>query len=290
MNNKDDFSHTSNDLPKETEDLIEEAESSLKQKDEKNLLNDDNFKKEFLDLKKSAEQIHTKINKQTSSISNSINIKNQEIKKLNNEKILFDRDKIQLDIFENQKLLINDYKEKNQKLELECNELEKKLKDISEKEKRLSINNIELKNTISRYINHNKNLQKNIDLLKIEQSESMSDKSQIEELKNQIKFYQENNVRISSELINVQKKYEIIKNNFDKLETEKHDIYKQIQELNNSLINSNIVGTPYHREKISEDSVNSKVLNDISEANLQKEKEITNKNIDLDKEINDIFK
>ena len=177
MNNKDDFSHTSNDLPKETEDLIEEAESYLKQKDEKNLLNDDNFKKEFLDLKKSAEQIHTKINKQTRSISNSINIKNQEIKKLNNEKILFDRDKIQLDIFENQKLLINDYKEKNQKLELECNELEKKLKDISEKEKRLSINNIELKNTISRYINHN---------------------SQIEELKNQIKFYQENNVRISS--------------------------------------------------------------------------------------------
>lgn len=53
---------------------------------------------------------------------------------------------------------------------------------------------------------------------------------------------------------------------------EKNNIYKQIQELSDSLTKNNILGTPYQKEIISEDSVNAKVLNNISENNLNDQK------------------
>ena len=151
------------------------------------------------------------------------------------------------------------------------------------------INNNELKNTISRYIVHNKNLQKTIDELKLIQSESLLDKSRIKEMLDQIKFYQDDNTRLSNELLNVKDKYQVIKKNFDETENEKNNIFKQIQELNNSLSKTNILGTPFVKEKIVEENINSKALNDISESNIKKEKEKSYANNDLDKEIEDIF-
>ena len=56
----------------------------------------------------------------------------------------------------------------------------------------------------------------------------------------------------------------MIKSNFDTIEKSKNDIFKQIKDLNNSLTSNNIVGTPFVKEILSEDSINSKVLNDIS--------------------------
>ena len=87
----------------------------------------------------------------------------------------------------------------------------------------------------------------------------------------------------------MQNNYKRIKDNFAKLEHEKNNIYKQIQELNNSLIKNNVVGTPFVKEIIEEDSINSKVLNDISNKNFDEENEKSNEKNKLDDNINDIF-
>ena len=151
-------------------------------------------------------------------------------------------------------------------------------------------NNTELKSTVSRFIKHNKNLQNDINRLKQAQSDSLIHKSHIEEMSNQIKFYQEDNVRLSNEIINIQKKYEMIKGNLASSEKVKEDIFKQIKDLNNSLTKTNIVGTPFVKKIAEEESINSKVLNDIKNKNLKDEKIKSEKNTDLDEEINNIFK
>ena len=106
---------------------------------------------------------------------------------------------------------------------------------------------------------------------------------------NKINFYQEENIRLSSKIIIIQKDYKSIKNNFTEVVNEKNNIYKQIKELNNSLIKNNIVGTPFLKEKIKEVSINSKVLNDISNKNLVDEKKRIEIDKDLNEQINDIF-
>ena len=152
------------------------------------------------------------------------------------------------------------------------------------------INNAELKNTIEHYIKHNNNLQNNITQLKQVQVDTLLDKSQIEEMSQQIKFYQDDNIRLSNMIINIQKKYEVIKHNFDSSEKEKDMIFKKIQNLNNSITNTNVIGTPYLKEHFQENSINSKVLNDITNKNLKDEKIKPKENKDLDDEINSIFK
>ena len=57
-----------------------------------------------------------------------------------------------------------------------------------------------------------------------------------------------------------------------------------------SIIKNNIVGTPFIKETIEEDSISSKILNDITNKNLNKEKKKTEKNNNLDEAINNIFK
>ncbi len=243
---------------------------------------DNNSIKNFLDIKKSVLQIEKKAKEQTLEISKSINIKKHEIKKLSNEKILLDQNKIRIDILENQKMLIESYKKNN-------NELKKKFENISLSNNKFLINNNELKKTLSRYIKHNKNLQDSINQLEKDKSELLSNDSIIKKIKDQIKFYQDDNIRLSNEVINIQKKYELIKNNFEAMEKEKNNIFNQIQELNNSLVKNNVVGTPYLKETIANDSINSKVLNDITDTNLKDEKKEAKINNDLDEEINNIF-
>ena len=293
-------------IPKKTEDLIQQAETSLKENQtqkKQEILRINNLvkKKYFLpevdndnnrivsNIKDSALKLNIIAKKQASEIEDLIKNQESEIQKLTGEQILLDRNEIQLDIIKNQKLLVDDYKANNDLLHSSLNDLNKKLEILKSENKKSLINNNELKNTISRYIVHNKNLQKNIDELKLIQSESLVDKSRIKEMLDQIKFYQDDNTRLSNELINFKDKYQIIKKNFDETENEKNNIFKQIQELNNSLSKTNILGTPFVKEKIVEENINSKVLNDISENNIKKEKEKSPANNDLDKEIEDIF-
>ena len=293
-------------IPKKTEDLIQQAEISLKENQtqvKKEILKINNLvkKKYFLtkinndnirivsNIKDTALKLNIIAKKQSSEIEDLIKNQVSEIKKLSGEQILLERNDIQLNIIKNQKLLIDDYKTNNDQLQSNLSDLSKELDILKSENKKSLINNNELKNTIGRYIVHNKNLQKTIDKLKSIKSESIIDKSRIKEMLDQIKFYQDDNTRLSNEIISIKDKYQIIKNNFNESENEKNNIFKQIQELNNSLSKTNILGTPFIKEKIVEDNINSKVLNDISENNINKEKEKSSVNNSLDKEIEDIF-
>ena len=245
---------------------------------------DHNIKNNFLKLKKSSIKLNNNFQKQSLEIKNSIKSQEIEIYKLRDKK------SIQSDILENQKLLIEEHKIIKNKLEFTIKELKKKLENLTSSNENFLINNTELKNTINRYIEHNNNLQNNITQLKQDQVDTLLDKSRIEKMSQQIKFYQDDNVRLSNKIINIQKKYETIKDNFELSENEKNLIFKQIQNLNNSLTNTNIIGTPYMKEKVQENSINSKVLNNITNKNLKDEKIKSKDSKDLDDEINNIFK
>ena len=112
---------------------------------------------------------------------------------------------------------------------------------------------------------------------------------QLDEENKKIKFYQDDNIRLSSSVNEIQKKYDSIKDNFNKTEKEKNDIFMQIQDLNNSLLKNNIIGAPFLKDKIEETNINSKVLNDIADNNLNNTK-TSNKDKDLNIIVNDIFK
>ena len=115
------------------------------------------------------------------------------------------------------------------------------------------------------------------------------DTSKKDEMISKIKFYQDENTRLSSEIINFKKKYETIKNNFTDVDNAKNNIFKKVKELNDSLIKNNIIGTPFVKETVAEDSINSKILNDITDTNLKKEKEKTEQNNNLDDQISNIL-
>ena len=282
MFNENDNTSKSEDkkISEETENLIKEPEQALKNYEKENLF----------ELKKSTKELSEISKEESLKLTKLVEKKEIKIKNLNDEKILLERNNIQLDIQKNQQLIIDEYKDNNKKLKLDLDELQGKIVELESSNRKFLINNEELKKTLSRYIIHNKNLQSSINDLNKIQSEYLESKSQINKMTEQIKFYQEDNSRLANETINIQKKYATIKNNFDTADKEKNDIFRQIQELNNSLSSNNIVGTSFVKEIVDEDSINSKVLNDISNNNLLEEKKKLEKKILLDDKINDIFK
>jgi hypothetical protein len=244
---------------------------------------DQNIKDKFLDIKKSTFELKNNFQDQSLKISSLIKKEENQIYNLS------EKNNIQLEIFENQKQLIETYKNNKNQLQSYTLELEKKLTEQKSSNRSFLVNNTELKSTLSRFIKHNKNLQKDISRLKHIESDSLMYKSRSEEMSNQIKFYQEDNIRLSNEIINIQKKYEMIKSNLASSEKVKEDIFKQINDLNNSLTKTNIIGTPFVKKIIEEESINSKILNDIKNKNLKDEEIKSEKNTDLDQEINNIF-
>ena len=245
---------------------------------------DQNIKDKFLDIKKSTFELKNNFQDQSLKISSLIKKEENQIYNLS------EKNNIQLEIFENQKQLIETYKNNKNQLQSYTLELEKKLKEQKSSNRSFLVNNTELKSTLSHFIKHNKNLQKDINRLKHIDSDSLMYKSRSKEMSNQIKFYQEDNIRLSNEIINIKKKNEMIKSNLASSEKVKEDIFKQIKDLNNSLTKTNIVGTPFIKKIVEEESINSKVLNDIKNKNLKNEEIKSEKNTDLDEEINNIFK
>ena len=271
-------------------DLIK-TKYSLVKKEENQITNQ--VVKNFIDIKRSAGQLNNNIKQQTLQIKNSIESQKTELKKLYDKEIIFDQNKrneLHVSIISSQKTLIEDYKEKNYQLTLNLKNSEKRILEI---DRSFKSNNAELKNTLSRYIANYKKLQEKLNLVnesKKDFNEIFLDKSKKDEMISKIKFYQDENTRLSSEIINFKKKHETIKNNFADVENEKNNIFKKIKELNNSLIKNNIIGTPFVKETVAEDSINSKILNDITDTNLKKEKEKIRQNNNLDDQISDIFK
>mgnify|MGYP001245440764 FL=1 len=199
-----------------------------------------------------------------------------------------DIDKNFLDIKKTTLELENSIKEQELKLTSTIKNDEDKLKDLSDKKILFDKNKMQadiLKNQqflIDEY-------KSNINRLNLELAETQKINEELSTSNNKIKFYQEDNIRLSSQVNDFQKKYETIKNNFNEVENEKNVIFKKIKELNNSLLKNNIIGTPFLEGKIEEETINSKVLNDISENNLNDGKN-PDKDIDLDVTVNDIFK
>ena len=299
-------------------DLIKTKYSLVKK--EENKINNQ-VVKNFIDIKRSAGQLNNNIKQQTLQIKNSIESQKTELKKLYDEEIIFDQNKrneLHVSIISSQKTLLEDYKEKNYQLTLNLKNSEKR---VLENDRSFKSNNAKLKNTLSRYIVNYKNLQEKLNLVneskkdfneifldKSKRDEMISkikfyqdentrlsnekslDTSNKDEMISKIKFYQDENTRLSSEIINFKKKYETIKNNFTDVENKKNNIFKKVKELNNSLIKNNIIGTPFVKETVVEDSINSKILNDITDTNLKKEKEKTEQNNNLDDQISNIFK
>ena len=199
-----------------------------------------------------------------------------------------DIDKNFLDIKNTTLELENSIKEQELKLTSTINNDKDKLKDLSDKKILFDKNKIQadiLKNQqflIDEY-------KRNINRLNLELTETQKTNQELSISNDKIKFYQDDNIRLSSQVNDFQKKYETIKNNFNEVEKEKNVIFNKIKELNNSLLKNNIIGTPFLEKKIEEDTINSKVLNDISENNLNDNKN-SDKDIDLDVTVNDIFK
>lgn len=199
-----------------------------------------------------------------------------------------DIDKNFLDIKNTTLELENSIKEQELKLTSTINNDEDKLKDLSDKKILFDKNKIQadiLKNQqflIDEY-------KRNINRLNLELTETQKTNQELSISNDKIKFYQDDNIRLSSQVNDFQKKYETIKNNFNEVEKEKNVIFNKIKELNNSLLKNNIIGTPFLEKKIEEDTINSKILNDISENNLNDNKN-SDKDIDLDVTVNDIFK
>jgi len=245
---------------------------------------DQNIKDKFLDIKKATFKLKNDFQNQSLKISSLIKKEENQIYNLS------EKNNIQSNILENQKILIETYKNNKNQLQSNILKLEKKLAEQKSSNRNFLVNNTELKSTVSRFIKHNKNLQNVINRLKHAQSDSLKYKLRTEEMSNQIKFYQEDNVRLSNEIINIKKKYETIKNNLASSEKVKEDIFKQIKDLNNSLTKTNIVGTPFVKKIVEEESINSKVLNDIKDKNFKDEEIKSEINTDLDEEINNIFK
>jgi hypothetical protein len=299
-------------------DLIKTKYSLVKK--EENKINNQ-VVKNFIDIKRFAGQLNNNIKQQTLQIKNSIESQKTELKQLYDEEIIFDQNKrneLHVSIISSQKTLLEDYKEKNYQLTLNLKNSEKR---VLENDRSFKSNNAKLKNTLSKYIVNYKNLQEKLNLVneskkdfneiflnksKIDEmisqikfyqdentrlsNEKSLDTSKIDEMISQIKFYQDENTRLSSELINIKKNYKTIKNNFTDVENEKNNIFTKIKELNNSLIKNNIIGTPFVKETVVENSINSKILNDITVTNLKKEKKKTEQNNNLDDQINNIFK
>ena len=163
-----------------------------------------------------------------------------------------------------------------------------KLKDLHDEKIKFDRNQLQLQIIqnqqllIDEYKKNNNTLNSNLEEFK-------NKIKQLDEENKKIKFYQDDNIRLSSSVNDIQKKYDTIKDNFNKTEKEKNDIFIQIQDLNNSLLKNNIIGAPFLKDKIEETNINSKVLNDIADNNLNNTK-TSNKDKDLNIIVNDIFK
>ena len=168
-------------------------------------------------------------------------------------------------------------------------ETKKKPEEISNVNQELLNNNEELEKISSYNIKNEESLQNNASEFQKKKSNTLLDKNYVAELMNKIKFYQDDNARLSNDLFNIKKKYNKIKDYLNANEKEKEDIYKKIQELNNSLINNNIVETPFFKERSTEVSIDTKTPNDTNNAESLNKKNSPKSINDLDQVINDIF-
>ena len=251
--------------------------------------NKSSLDRDFKTIKQSAMDMDEVLKRKTLLINKTIKYQETELNKLYNEKKLSEQNNLQSDIIKHQKQLIDKQKLNNTDLKSNLNEVETRLKEKDISIKKFLIDNDELKITISRYIEHNKKLQDNIIQLKNDYGENPLSKLQIDEMANKINFYQEENIRLSSEITERHNDLESIKINFAKVELEKNNIFEKIKELNNSLINNNIVSTPFKKENYEDNSLKLRTSDNIIDSNTSEEKIKEKSSKNLNDSISNIF-
>ena len=241
-------------IPKDTVNIIEEAEENLRIEKQK--------------------KINHKLIKNNTTIPIKINIKDNIKENMVNELYTFIKKKIKKNTLkliieqqlENKNLknkinslnhnflnINNDLKnvlENNEILQTSNEILQSKLEEVIEKNKSLESNNFELKNLINSYIESHKKLEIEINILKSDQSKNLVNNEKFKGINQKIKFFQDENVRLSSELSLFQNKYNVTIKNFKNIEKERTKISEQIKNLTNSIskTDTNIINTKFNKE------------------------------------------
>jgi chromosome segregation ATPase len=127
----------------------------------------------------------------------------------------------------------------------------------------------------------NKNIQEDLSLLKSNiknnvNNEKNLNNEKLTESNNKLKFYQEDNLRLSNELFVSNERYNIIKKQLHDFDLQKNQISNQIQQLNNSINESNLITPSFTENLPTETKEDLKKIND---------KDVTS----LNKKINKIF-
>ena len=99
------------------------------------------FDNDFISIKKTTNKINDSINEKTLLINNSINVQENELKLLYEEKKLLDQNKIQSDIINHQQILLDNYKKNTNDLKFNSINIQKKLEETIHLNKILKINN-----------------------------------------------------------------------------------------------------------------------------------------------------
>ncbi len=166
---------------------------------------------------------------------------------------------------------------KNREFVVESKNEEKILQDMNDS---LQYELKSIRANETKLIENNKKL--HTELIKLRSTENV--KVHSEELKNlreKLIFHQEDNLRLSYELSSAKKRYDIMKDQLGNIEMEKSNITKKIEDLTQSIGNTNIVETPFKVEKDVKKNFFSKE-ND-------QEKNYEKKEIDINTEIKKIF-
>ena len=224
-----------------------------------NLLNKDKEKlqEEKIDIEKNLDVL---IDDKQKLIENNNKFKDEiSVLSINEEELLRNKRSLQYEINSLKNREVVDLnKNENSQLEKMNTNLQYELSSLRASEKKLIENNKEMHAELIKLRSTNNN--------KVSENE-------LKRLRENLVFHQDENLRLSHELSESKKRYDIMKNQLTNIEVEKGNISKKIQDLTNSIANTNIVETTFTEKKPKE----------------IKKKKVSNSDIDINEEIKNIF-
>ena len=233
------------ELPLDTEKIIQEAEAILvskkeiAEKNEATIIKDgdvDTKKLKQIKIEHDLKKDFIVAREETLKINYFINEQEKQLKLLHEEGLEIDQDmlnfeknknQLQVEFIDKQKKLIDKNEEETKKLKILNQEYQKKISSSEEFIGNLKIKEENSKNLSQKYIE------------KIAKQEEIITNFKTKE--EEIKFYQNDNLRLSNELFEVSKKLEDHKVRMNEFENNKSQIQEQIYNLNKIISKNNIV-------------------------------------------------
>ena len=233
------------ELPLDTEKIIQEAEAILvskkeiAEKNEATIIKDgdvDTKKLKQIKIEHDLKKDFIVAREETLKINYFINEQEKQLKLLHEEGLEIDQDmlnfeknknQLQVEFIDKQKKLIDKNEEETKKLKILNQEYQKKISSSEEFIGNLKIKEENFKNLSQKYIEKIAKLEEIITNFKTKEEE--------------IKFYQNDNLRLSNELFEVSKKLEDHKVRMNEFENNKSQIQEQIYNLNKIISKNNIV-------------------------------------------------